>query len=88
MQKLAFSLVSSSGEDPDFPARELNTHSPQTVGWQSARFCSYPQTIVLQMHDREARVGQLQILAHQSKIPTKIEVIVGHGGEFEASLTL
>ena len=80
MNKLAFSVVSSSGEESDYPARELNKHSAETRGWQSPRFCSYPQTLILQLHDPNATINQLQILAHQSKIPTKIEVIIGRGG--------
>ncbi|GMH54061.1 hypothetical protein TL16_g01598 [Triparma laevis f. inornata] len=80
MNKLAFSVVSSSGEETDYPARELNKHSPQTRGWQSPRFCSYPQTLILQLHDPASSISQLQILAHQSKIPTKIEVVIARGG--------
>jgi centrosomal protein CEP104 len=36
-RKLGFSVVFASSEDTDYPATELNHHSPQTKGWQSAR---------------------------------------------------
>ena len=44
--KLKFKLVHCSSEDPEFPATELNAHSPHTLGWQSARFCEYPQVLI------------------------------------------
>ena len=80
MNKLAYMVVDCSGEEADYPARELNAHSPTTKGWQSPRFCAYPQTLLLQMHDSQCQIGQLQILAHQSKIPSKIEVVIGRNG--------
>ncbi len=36
-QKLRFTVVSFSGEDSDYPVRELLFHSPQTRGWQTPR---------------------------------------------------
>lgn len=37
MGKLKFKVVYVSGEDRDYPASELNYHSPKTRGWQSPR---------------------------------------------------
>ncbi|DBB10866.1 TPA: hypothetical protein ACH3X3_007335 [Trebouxia sp. C0006] len=74
--KLRFTVHSTSGEDPDYPARELLFHSPQTRGWQSPRFCSYPQEVVLRLEE-PAKLEQIQILSHEYKIPTKIEIHVG-----------
>ena len=37
-RKLPFHVVFASSEDVDYPASELNVHSPSTRGWQSARF--------------------------------------------------
>jgi len=39
MAKLSYRVVASSGSDPEFPANELNVHSPETRGWQTSRFC-------------------------------------------------
>jgi len=36
-RKCGFQVCFTSGEDPDYPATELNYHSPQTKGWQSPR---------------------------------------------------
>ena len=37
-----------TGEDSDFPVTELLDNSPQSKGWQSAKFCEYPQEIIFQ----------------------------------------
>ena len=37
-RKLGFRVVFAASEDTDYPAAELNYHSPQTKGWQSARY--------------------------------------------------
>ncbi|KAF8056211.1 CEP104 [Scenedesmus sp. PABB004] len=63
-------------QDADYPVRELLYHSPQTRGWQSPRFCKFPQEFVLRL-ERPCKIQQIQILAHEYKIPTKIEVFVG-----------
>lgn len=75
MSKIKFRVISSSGEDPQYPVNELLTQSPQSKGWQSPRFCEYPQEITLQF-TAPVRLKQLQLLCHQSKIPSKIELYV------------
>ncbi|CAG5136224.1 unnamed protein product, partial [Candidula unifasciata] len=75
-QKLHFKVIHASGQDDVYRASELNYHSPLTKGWQSARFCLYPQDIVLQLEER-SRLRKIQILSHQHLISTKIEFFVG-----------
>jgi hypothetical protein len=53
-----------SGEDEHYRASELNTHGPTVLGWQSARECSYPQELILQLH-ATATIHKIQVLAHQ-----------------------
>ncbi|KAJ9516820.1 hypothetical protein QJQ45_027229 [Haematococcus lacustris] len=74
-QKLRFTIVSFSGEDNDYPVRELLFHSPQTRGWQTPRFCKYPQEVVLKL-ETPCKIQQIQILSHEYKIATKVEVYV------------
>jgi len=74
--KLRFKVCYCSGEDPDFPASELNAHTPHTRGWQTPRFCEYPQEIGVQFAS-VSDIQQLQVLSHQSKIATRIEIFVG-----------
>lgn len=56
--------VCVSGEDEHYRASELNTHGPTVLGWQSARECSYPQELILQLHST-ATIQKIQVLAHQ-----------------------
>ncbi|XP_053307348.1 centrosomal protein of 104 kDa [Spea bombifrons] len=73
--KIGFVVVSSSGHEDGFSAKELMVHAPTVTGWRSPRFCQYPQEIVLQMVER-CRIRKLQLLAHQYMISSKIEFYV------------
>ena len=83
MEKLDFTVCHYSGEDVDYKAIELNEHTPQTKGWQSSRFCEYPQEIGFMLIGSSSApyLNQLQILSHQSKIASKMEVYLGKGGD-------
>lgn len=113
-RKLAFRVVYSSSEDDNYPVYELNVHSPQTKGWQSARWdwyklpflhaidpfvrvvtstneklaylfrhCTYPQEIIFQLMEGACKITQVQLLSHQCKISTKIELFAGSGRDLE-----
>jgi len=84
-KQVRFSVVFCGGEDPEFVAAELNAHSPQTKGWQSPAFCSFPVELGLGFSEGEAQLSQLQILSHENKIATKIDVFVGRGSKYEMS---
>mmetsp|Transcript_7397 Transcript_7397/g.16231 ORF Transcript_7397/g.16231 Transcript_7397/m.16231 type:complete len:960 (+) Transcript_7397:101-2980(+) len=71
--RLKYTIVRCSSEDPEYPSSELLTHSPDTKGWQSARFCDFPQELGLQF-ETPVHLRQVQFLSHQSKIATKIEL--------------
>ncbi|CAE8662244.1 unnamed protein product [Polarella glacialis] len=71
--RLKYKIVKCTSEDPEFPVSELLTHSSQTKGWQTARFCDFPQEIGLQF-ETPVHLRQVQFLSHQSKIATKIEL--------------
>nr|XP_003413547.1 centrosomal protein of 104 kDa isoform X2 [Loxodonta africana] len=73
--KIGFVVVSSSGHEDGFSARELMIHAPTVSGWRSPRFCQFPQEIVLQMVER-CRIRKLQLLAHQFMISSKIEFYI------------
>eukprot|EP00798_Chlamydomonas_sp_ICE-L_P023111 gene23111-30312_t len=74
-QKLRFTLVHFSEEEPDYPARELLYHSPATKGWSSPRFCQYPQELGFKL-EAVSKIHQIQILSHEYMIPSKAEVWV------------
>lgn len=75
--KIGFVVVSSSGHEDGFSARELMIHAPTVSGWRSPRCCQFPQEIVVQMVER-CRVRKLQLLAHQYMIPSKVEFYISH----------
>ncbi|CAK6440532.1 unnamed protein product [Pipistrellus nathusii] len=75
--KIGFVVVSSSGHENGYSARELMIHAPTVSGWRSPRFCQFPQEIVVQMVER-CRVRKLQLLAHQYMIPSKVEFFISH----------
>ena len=64
---------------------ELNQHTPQTRGWQSARFCEYPQELGFEIESGETHISQVQLLSHQSKIATKVEVFIGQGDDYHTA---
>ena len=87
MAKLSYTVLTYSSADPEFPAAELNVHSPHTRGWQTPRFCEcddswlgpqqltrtdrYPQQVIIQL-SRYAMISQIQLLSHQHKIVSHI----------------
>lgn len=48
MPRLEFKVIQCTGEDPDYPSDSLNEHGPNAKGWQTPRFCEYPQELVLE----------------------------------------
>ena len=51
------------------------------------RFPSYPQELGFELLDGEVHISQLQVLSHQSKISSKVELYIGHGGSSYRSAT-
>lgn len=84
-RKLAFQVVFASGEDPEYPATELNFHSPQTRGWQSPRFAESPCEVGVAFLDGVVNISLVQILSHQHKIATRVELFVGVGDDYFSS---
>ena len=82
MSKLKFQVVYASGEDPEYPSEQLNVHSPHTIGWASPRFCEYPQELGFEL-SAPSQLSRIQILSHQYKIATKVELFVGNGPTYE-----
>ena len=83
---IRFRVVYSSSEDPVYPSSELNTHIPTTKGWQSLKFCPFPQELGFQLVDGDCKLSQVQILSHQFKIATKIEIYIGQGHDYHSAI--
>ena len=71
--KHSFKIIYCSGEDPKYPVTELLDPTVNSKGWQSEKFCQYPQEIILQFAGT-VYLSQLQFLSHQAKISSKIEL--------------
>lgn len=74
-----------TSESPENPASQLNTVNPSTKGWQSARFCQYPQQLGFEILDGPVKINQIQILSHQSKISSKLEIFIGNGNSYDTA---
>lgn len=85
MPKLPFTIALCDGEDPDYPASSLEHKVEAGVsGWQSPRFIEYPLELGLEFSDL-CKIEQLQLLSHQSKICSKIEIAVGNGDTYSSA---
>jgi centrosomal protein CEP104 len=60
-------------------------HSPNTRGWQSVKFSEYPQELGFAIDGSDVRLSQVQILSHQSKIASKIEIFIGQGATYQTA---
>ena len=79
--QLAYSVFKISSEDANYPATELVSSEKYTKGWQSQRFWSYPQIILIQF-PATVKIKLIQLLWHEYKIPSEIELIaITKGGE-------
>ena len=60
-----------TSQDPFYPLNNLTTRNI-LYGWQSSRFCTYPQELVVEFYSY-VNIKQINILIHEKKIPTVIE---------------
>jgi centrosomal protein CEP104 len=81
----SFKVIHCSSEDEEFPASELNQHSPSTRGWQSKQFCDYPQELGFRLDGYDTRISQIQVLSHQCLIASRIEVFIGQGTDYHTA---
>ncbi|EQC28054.1 hypothetical protein SDRG_14148 [Saprolegnia diclina VS20] len=73
--QIPFLVTTASSEDDDHPSIHLQSSTSQ--GWQSSKLCEYPQELVLMVnHGNAVRVSKCQLLMHQTKIPSRVDVHV------------
>ena len=70
--RLKYKIVSCSSEDKDHPISNLLVRG--SSGWESGRFCSYPQEITLQFYS-PVHVKQLQFMSNCRKIARRIDIL-------------
>lgn len=69
---LKYRLIGATSEDPENSFYNLIS-SLNNNGWSSTRYCTYPQELLIQM-SRPCRLRQINLLFHEYKISSKIEV--------------
>ena len=68
---LDYQLIEASSEDNNHPLNELK-NSINNLGWQSARFCEYPQYIFIQFI-KPVFIKKIEISLHENNIPSIIK---------------
>ena len=74
--QLNFRIFHCSSQDAHHVITELtnmNRDPLQIKGWQSQRFCIYPQELILQFQC-PVHINQIKLLAHETKIASKVEL--------------
>ena len=74
-QKIPFKIIHVSSEDENHSIKELLNHTPFSRGWISAKFCNYPQEILLEFPN-PIKMREIQFLSHQFNIASKIEIFI------------
>lgn len=73
--QLRMHIVHCSSQDEVFPITELQSRTIHTSGWQSAKYCEYPQELGFRF-EGDVDVQHLRILCHEAKIPSRIEIFI------------
>ncbi len=81
----------TSEQDDHASVAEIEHAKPRGPGWRSARFCTYPQVLVLQVlppirttealqtyKRQRPTLHCLQILVHEKFVPREVEIFVGN----------
>lgn len=74
--KLNFKVVYCSTEEGDHPVSELYNSDVSSRGWQTPKFCEYPQELGIQL-EGIAHVSQIKFFSHQFKIASRIDLYIG-----------
>lgn len=80
--RLAVVLCHVSSEDDARPAAALRSQTRASCGWQSGKHCSYPQELGFRF-EGAVSLDSLRLLAHESKIPSCVEVLVAQSTQQE-----
>lgn len=76
--KLPFSILAVSGYEENYPPEGLIDQAYQSQGWQTERFCIFPQSIILAFNFGKCRIRKIQLLINEFKIPKKIDFFAGN----------
>jgi len=90
--KLSHRVIHFTSEENGHMARELSLSATSSdtnnnKGWISSKHSTYPQELGFELLTRsgDSILTQIQLLSHQSKVSTKIEVYAGLGSTYETA---
>ncbi|CAE8641355.1 unnamed protein product [Polarella glacialis] len=82
MPPLFFAVAAASSESSNSGHGSVLALHPGSGGWQSARCCSYPQELLLQL-ERGAEVHEIEIAAKGELTPRAVDVFFSRGSREE-----
>jgi hypothetical protein len=68
---MMYRVVEVTSEEEGHRGSELVEVGPQARGWMAAKYCIYPQTVILGLESRTT-VEKLQIMGHPWAVATKV----------------
>ena len=69
--RIMYRVVEVTSEEEGHSRMELLEVGPHAKGWMAAKYCIYPQTIILGLENRTT-VEKLQIMGHPWAVTTKV----------------
>ena len=85
--RIGYRVVQVTSEEEGYRGSQLVETGPQAKGWLTAKYCIYPQSVVLAL-DNRTTVDKLQILGQPWAVTTSLEIWIGDvpkGSEVEVS---
>ena len=71
-RKLKFKIISCSSEDQEYTISSLLFAGSE--GWQSRRFCTYPQEVTLEFYG-VVNIKKIEFASHHSKISSQVDIL-------------
>ena len=85
--RIGYRVVQVTSEEEGYRGSQLVETGPQAKGWLTAKYCIYPQSVVLAL-DNRTTVDKLQLLGQPWAVTTSLEIWIGDvpkGSEVEVS---
>ena len=71
--RIGYRVVEVTSEEEGYRGSQLVETGPQAKGWLTAKYCIYPQSVVLAL-DNRTTVDKLQILGQPWAVTTSLEI--------------
>ena len=72
--RVEYRLVEISSEEETNPGLQLVEVGPQARGWLAAKYCIFPQSVVLALNTRTT-LEKIQIMGHPWAVTSKVTII-------------